>query len=107
MRKSASSSKSNAKGTRIARELRGFELASPRVEEGARTFITSVWGLAKTGKTHFAFTAPDPIAYFHMDLGGQRIVDRVCKNKIVLVSDHRESTRLTDIPERGAGRPLS
>lgn len=68
--------------------LKGFELAAP-VEAGVRCLILALWGHEKTGKSHFAMTAPSPIAYFHMDIGGRRVVNKFCKKKRILVSDHR------------------
>ena len=38
--------------------------------------IVSVEGLEKRGKTHFAMTAPPPIAYFDMDIGAEGVVNK-------------------------------
>ena len=41
-----------------------------------RRLIMAVSGREKQGKTHFALTAPDPIAYFDLDIGTEGVVSR-------------------------------
>ena len=38
--------------------------------------IVSVEGMEKKGKTHFAMTAPPPIAYFDLDIGAEGVVNK-------------------------------
>lgn len=54
--------------------------------------IISVEGLEKCGKTHFALTAPGPIAFFNFDNGMEGVVDKFCDgtvaNKDILYVDY-------------------
>jgi hypothetical protein len=48
-----------------------------RMEPNARRrLIVSVQGQEKTGKTHFALTAPGPIAFQDIDIGTEGVVDK-------------------------------
>jgi hypothetical protein len=49
--------------------------------------IVSVCGLEKQGKTHFALTAPGPIAYFNADIGMEGVVGKFISAKQVLVKE--------------------
>lgn len=64
--------------------------------------IVAIDGLNKSGKTHFALTAPDPIAYFNLDIGLEGVVDKF-HSKQVLVTDvsvpaNKESRDYIDFP---------
>ncbi len=65
--------------------------------ESPRRLVASISGKAKTGKTHFSLTAPDPIAYFNVDIGTEGVVGKFQdKGKQVLMYDVRvpkESTK--------------
>jgi hypothetical protein len=43
----------------------------------------SVSGLEKQGKTHFALTAPGPIAYFGLDIGTEGVIGKFVTNKTI------------------------
>ena len=47
--------------------------------------IMSVMGLEKQGKTHFALTAPGPIAMFSTDIGEEGVVSKFTKDKDIWV----------------------
>lgn len=51
----------------------GFKDAPTQIP---KRLITSVYGLEKSGKTHFALTAPEPIVYFDIDLGSEGVVEK-------------------------------
>jgi len=54
-------------------ETMGF---SDDVQERPYRLVASVNGLPKTGKTHFALTAPDPIFFVNIDIGTEGVVDK-------------------------------
>ena len=55
-----------------------------------RRLIVSSGGREKTGKSHFALTAPPPIVYFNIDIGTEGVVDKFqAEGKQVLVYDVR------------------
>ncbi len=45
-------------------------------ENPKRRLIVSATGKEKTGKTHFALSAPDPIAYQSLDIGMEGVLDK-------------------------------
>jgi len=47
--------------------------------------ILSISGLEKQGKTHFALTAPGPIAMFSADVGEEGVVNKFMDNKDVYI----------------------
>lgn len=69
----------------------GFEEAS-----GNETFrlILNVQGQEKEGKTHFALTAPGPIALIDMDTGLEGVVSKFLKEKKIYVAsfNYRDAT---------------
>jgi len=60
----------------------GFE-PSAKIKVRPRIII-SIEGREKQGKTHFALTAPDPIAYFSTDIGEEGVVEKFDKDIQVL-----------------------
>jgi len=78
-------------------------MGSPRLEKygfaDAKDFkslprlIMSLSGLEKQGKTHFALTAPGPVAVFDTDIGGEGVTEKFTKDKKVLVT---KVARITD-----------
>lgn len=66
----------------------GFTAAKDR--HSAPRLIMSVAGLEKQGKTHFALTAPGPIAMFSTDIGEEGVVEKFIDEKeIYLMSIDR------------------
>ena len=58
--------------------------------ETPRRLIISEEGREKTGKTHFALTAPDPIFFFNVDFGTEGVVGKFQdKGKKVFIYDIR------------------
>lgn len=51
----------------------GFKDAPTQIP---KRLITSVYGLEKSGKTHFALTAPEPIILFDIDIGCEGVVEK-------------------------------
>lgn len=60
---------------------KGFTNAKDRVSHDR--IILSISGLEKQGKTHFALTAPGPIAYFSTDIGDEGVVEKFIDDKEV------------------------
>jgi len=54
-------------------ETMGF---SDDVIERPRRLVASVSGLPKSGKSHFALTAPDPIFFINIDIGAEGVLDK-------------------------------
>lgn len=63
-------------------EKLGFQLADGVV---LPRLILCLSGMEKTGKTHFALTAPGPIAFFNTDVGMEGVVGKFLEDKEVLV----------------------
>jgi hypothetical protein len=55
--------------------------------ESLDRIIVSVAGLEKQGKTHFALTAPGPVALFSTDIGEEGVTEKFEKEKEVWVKD--------------------
>jgi hypothetical protein len=51
----------------------GFEDAPDGITQ---RLVASISGLEKQGKTHFALTAPDPIAIFNLDIGMEGVANK-------------------------------
>jgi len=51
----------------------------PAPSEIPKRLIASIEGLEKSGKTHFAMTAPEPIMFFSMDIGTEGVVEKFKK----------------------------
>ena len=56
--------------------------------ETHKRLIVSIAALEKCGKTHFALTAPGPIAYFNFDIGVEGVIGKFCKDKSIWVTDY-------------------
>lgn len=54
-----------------------------QVEDNPYRLVVRSWGPQKTGKNHFGFTAPDPIAGLYFDPGGIEGVAQKFKNGLV------------------------
>lgn len=68
-------------------EAMGF---SDNVIERPYRLVASVNGMPKTGKTHFALTAPDPIFFINIDIGTEGVVDKFqAAGKRIYVHDVR------------------
>lgn len=75
----------------MANDLSGFVKSTG---DAKRRLIISLSGPEKTGKTHFALTAPGPIALIDFDTGLEGVVHRF-KDKHVFVSEYRMGMTLT------------
>jgi len=63
----------------------GFEWASAEL---AQRLIVSACGMEKEGKTHFGLTAPDPLAYFSIDMGDEGVVQKfITEGKRIIRKD--------------------
>lgn len=62
----------------------GFSEATPQVH---RRMIVAVAGREKQGKTHFALTAPGPIAFFDLDVGTEGVVHLFTEDKDIITCD--------------------
>lgn len=61
---------------------------TPMTAARKKRLILSIEGHEKTGKTHFAMTAPGPIAYFGLDIGDEGVVDKFLEEgKTILTAD--------------------
>lgn len=63
--------------------LPGFSKVTPEKSKSNR-LIVSITGEQKTGKTHFALTAPGPIAYFDLDIGTEGVIHKFAGDKEIL-----------------------
>lgn len=66
-------------------QLTGFRISD---EEAKHRLILNVQGLEKTGKNHFSFTAPDPIALLSFDLGIEGVIEKFNKKKRIHVAEY-------------------
>lgn len=64
----------------------GFKGADPSI---VKRLLVAVESLEKEGKTHFALTAPGPIAVLDFDTGMEGVVSKFAKTKKIYVSDYR------------------
>jgi len=77
---------------------------TPKKASTRRRIIAQVEGHEKTGKTHFAFTAPGPIAYFGLDTGEEGVIEKfLADGKEIITPD--ESIRVPNIVEMSADGP--
>jgi len=73
----------------IVKELEGMGFSDDVIER-PRRLIVSVSGKPKTGKTHFALTAPDPIFFINVDIGTEGVLDKFqAEGKRIYVHDVR------------------
>lgn len=63
---------------KVIQQLRAMGFADDLQERPYR-LIASVNGLPKTGKTHYALTAPGPIFFVNVDIGTEGVVDKFQK----------------------------
>lgn len=49
---------------------------SDEIQDRPRRLVLSLSGREKSGKSHFAFTAPDPIFLFNIDIGTEGVLDK-------------------------------
>lgn len=54
-----------------------------------KRLIVNAWGEEKKGKSHFAFTAPGPIAFFDFDHNIEGVVEKFLKEKQIKVAPFR------------------
>ncbi len=74
MNKPAKQSSSPTSETLIAQLVAmGF---TDEVHDEPRRLIVSVGGQPKSGKTHFSFTAPEPIFLFNIDIGTEGVLEK-------------------------------
>lgn len=59
-------------------EKLGYE--RPTVTEIPKRLIASVSGLEKTGKTHLALSAPEPVYYLNFDLGLEGVLEKFLRD---------------------------
>jgi len=59
-----------------------------------RRTIISIEGLDKTGKTHLALTAPEPIVYMDLDVGTEGVIEPVMTEKQVLLYQSEQPSKL-------------
>src|SRR4030042_1922186 len=72
----------------------GFKKADPTVR---KRLILSVMGREKSGKTHFALTAPAPIVMFGIDMGCEHVVKKFLNDgKVILDSPEIEVPNASD-----------
>lgn len=71
----------------------GFVLAdgAPRPR-----LVVSIEGLDKSGKNHFAFTAPGPLAYLDFDIGDEGVIEKFQNEKMIIRPKSGYSTRFSD-----------
>ena len=63
---------------------------SDEVREMPYRLVASVSGREKTGKTHFALTAPDPIFFINIDIGTEGVIEKFqAQGKKIYVYDVR------------------
>lgn len=69
----------------------GFEEASSK---DILRLILSIEGIEKTGKTHFALTAPGPIGLIDMDIGLEGVIEKFAQTKKIYVArfNYRDAT---------------
>jgi hypothetical protein len=73
----------------VIEQLKGLGFSDDYIDE-PRRLVVSLSGKAKSGKTHFALTAPDPIIYFNVDIGTEGVVGKFQeKGKEILIYDVR------------------
>jgi hypothetical protein len=68
-------------------DLSGFRLSE---DEAKYRLLLNLQGLEKTGKNHFSFTAPDPIALLSFDLGIEGVIEKFNKYKLGVVNGIRQ-----------------
>lgn len=77
----------------------GFTKADPTVK---KRLLMSVVGREKSGKTHFALTAPAPIVMFGIDIGCEGVVRKFISEKLILDSPDIQVPSVTDYKDDDA-----
>lgn len=65
--------------------------------------VVCAYAREKQGKTHFSLTAPDPIAYFGLDIGHEGVVQKFTKDKTIYTPD--EGIKLPTVVEMATDGP--
>ena len=63
--------------------------------------IMAASGREKQGKSHFALTAPSPIAYFDLDIGTEGVIDKFVANGKEIYHNDYNYHLLKDIRKQG------
>lgn len=82
-------------------QLKKLGFQSPNDRATLNRIIMSISGLEKQGKTHFALTAPGPIAIFSTDIGDEGVVEKV-KGKEIQILDVARVGNETPVEEAAA-----
>jgi len=73
---------------------------SDEIIETPKRIVVSMTGKAKTGKTHFSLTGPEPVIYFNVDIGTEGVVEKFQKlGKQILIYDVR-------VPREGVSKDV-
>jgi len=84
----------------------GFTKVKER--ETIKRLILAVDGLEKQGKTHFALTAPGPIAYLDFDIGSEGVLEKfLAKKEIHLPTEGSKQGRASFQLPIKAGQPVN
>jgi hypothetical protein len=76
----------------------------PKKIDPHKRLIIQVEGHEKTGKTHFALTAPGPIAYFGLDIGDEGVIEKfLAAGKEIVTPD--DSVRVPNVIEMSVDGP--
>jgi hypothetical protein len=62
-----------------------FEIVKPQIK---KRLIVAVEGQEKTGKTHFALTAPGPIGFQDIDIGTEGVVEQFTHEKEIHLAEY-------------------
>jgi hypothetical protein len=84
------------------------------VDETERTgrIIANVFGEQRSGKDHFAFTAPGPLVLFNFDVGVEGVIERfvqgdgVPKRRIIVAGDPSNTRKGSRYPSYHVARPV-
>src|SRR3990170_4136638 len=75
--------------SQVIAQLKALGFSDDYVET-PRRLVISLSGPAKSGKSHFSLTAPEPIIYINVDIGTEVVVGKFQdKGKYVLIYDAR------------------
>lgn len=84
---------------------KSFKKLAPGGTNPPRRLIMAVSGREKHGKTHFALTAPSPVAYFDTDVGTEGVIEKfVASGKVIYHNDYNYHA-LGDIRQSGPVNP--
>jgi len=76
----------------------------PKTASLSKRLIIQVEGHEKTGKTHFALTAPGPIAYFGLDIGDEGVIEKfLAAGKDIITPD--DNVRVPNVIEMASDGP--